>query len=176
MPMPVAKKHEFRELSYQNTVDSRIKRPDACSDSQRGSSLIELLVTVSILGILMASSTSSLRGLHNPLRDGSQQTMGFFKQVRAKAISSTSAYVVSAASAVRIQTMRGSSCATATTLDPAMAIDLPNGATFTDTSWTTCFTPRGLAESNIVVTLRGDESGLTRDVEVFLGGAVRESR
>lgn len=143
---------------------------------ESGLGMVELLVVLFLIGILLSTAMSSLGALNNPLRNGAQQTMGFFKQVRSRAISTTKAYVVSAASPIRIQTHSGTSCSTASTAETNLFIDLPLGASFSNASWSTCFDPRGLANANIVVTVRDDKSGETRDVEVFLGGAVRESR
>ncbi len=166
---------------YGNYTGNVFVAPESATPQSRaflgesGIGLIELLVVLFLIGILLSTAVSNLGALNNPLRNGAQQTMGFFKQVRSRAISTTTAYVVSAASPIRMQTFSGTSCSTATTAQPNLFIDLPLGASFSNTSWSTCFDPRGLANANITVTIRDDESGATRDVEVFLGGAVRES-
>lgn len=53
-----------------------------------------------------------------------------------------------------------------------LIVDLPNGASMSDTSWTACFTPRGLSESNVTFDLN-DADGQSRTVEIALGGGVR---
>ena len=53
-----------------------------------------------------------------------------------------------------------------------MTIDLPANVALSDTSWSVCFNPRGLADSNVTITITYAGGG-SQDIEVMLGGAVR---
>ena len=139
----------------------------------RGVSIIELLVAISVAGILLGVGVMNLKDLDSPLLNGAAQLSGFFKQVRAEAISSTSAYFVEPASPGRIITRRGVSCRDENPLlDPRVSLDLPGGATLSDTSWSFCFDSRGLPDANIEIEL-SDVERKNKIVEVMLGGAVR---
>jgi prepilin-type N-terminal cleavage/methylation domain-containing protein len=60
--------------------------------SSQGFTLIEMIVTVMVAGILMAIATPSLLSLNKPLRDGSLQFKSQLSLIRSKAISSSKAY------------------------------------------------------------------------------------
>ena len=62
--------------------------------------------------------------------------------------------------------------ATTWTSDPDVQLELHDGVTFADTSWTVCFSSRGISDTNLVITLSHPHSG-TRDVELLLGGTTR---
>ena len=57
-----------------------------------GFTLIEMLVTIAVAGILMGIATPSLMSLNKPLRDGSLQFKSHLSLIRSKAISSNKAY------------------------------------------------------------------------------------
>ena len=65
-------------------------RPPKYND--RGFTLIEMIVTVMVAGILMAIATPSFLSLNKPLRDGSLQFKSQLSLIRSKAISSNKAY------------------------------------------------------------------------------------
>lgn len=58
----------------------------------RGFTLIEMLVTIAVAGIIMGIATPSLRSLNKPLRDGALQFKSQLSLIRSKAISSNKAY------------------------------------------------------------------------------------
>jgi prepilin-type N-terminal cleavage/methylation domain-containing protein len=60
--------------------------------NSQGFTLIEMIVTVMVAGILMALATPSLLSLNKPLRDGSLQFKSQLSLIRSKAISSGKAY------------------------------------------------------------------------------------
>lgn len=139
----------------------------------RGFTLFELLIVLAVFGVLIGMAALNLRPLNSPLQTGTSQIMGFFKQARAKAIATTSAYKVEPASATRLITKYASSCSALTmTTDTDLTLDLPAGVSLTATDWSVCFNSRGVADGNITVTLT-DSKAKTRTVEVFLGGGVR---
>ena len=60
--------------------------------NSQGFTLIEMIVTVMVAGILMAIATPSFLSLNKPLRDGSLQFKSQLSLIRSKAISSGKAY------------------------------------------------------------------------------------
>ncbi|WP_373545011.1 Tfp pilus assembly protein FimT/FimU [Chamaesiphon sp.] len=60
--------------------------------SDRGFTLIEMIVTIAVAGIIMGIATPSLLSLNKPLRDGSLQFKSQLSLIRSKAISSNKAY------------------------------------------------------------------------------------
>lgn len=140
---------------------------------QHGYSLLELLVTLMILSIAFATAVSNLKTMNRPLHNGAQGTMGFFKQARAKAISTTQAYFVAPTSDTHLKASYGSNCSDSSpTTDQTLFYDLPTGAKLSNTSWSVCFSSRGLANTSQDLTLV-DSDSKTKTIQVFLGGAVR---
>lgn len=138
-----------------------------------GFSLLEVLVSMTLLGLLTGMAISNLKDLDDPLQDGASQVLGYIKQVRAQAISSTQAYFIQASSTTQITSSFGIDCQDPSpVLDDRLFIDLPTGVQMTNTSWTFCFSTRGLADSNILIPLQ-DQGGSMKVVEVLLGGAAR---
>ncbi len=60
--------------------------------NSQGFTLIEMVATVMVAGILMAIAAPSLLSLNKPLRDGSLQFKSQLSLIRSKAISSSKAY------------------------------------------------------------------------------------
>jgi hypothetical protein len=58
------------------------------------------------------------------------------------------------------------------TTDGDLRLELPGGVTMNDTTWSVCFSSRGISLNNITVTLVHTKYG-TRDIEVLLGGTTR---
>ena len=140
---------------------------------EQGMSILELLVVFLIISIMMNSAVSNLAEIKDPLKDGVSQCLGFVKQVRAKALSTTSAYFLSAGSDGQLVSSWGSTCESSTpTPDPTLFLDLPNGVTLTDTAWSVCFDSRGLASGEQTFSVQ-DVDGRNETIEIFLGGAVR---
>jgi prepilin-type N-terminal cleavage/methylation domain-containing protein len=143
--------------------------------NSRGFSLYELLIALGVASIVSVSALSNLSALKNPLDSGAESTVGFLKQVRAKAASTTSAYFVGVTGNNRLYTTYAENCSVDEedrTADLQMILDLPKDVTVNNTSWTTCFTSRGLASSDSQLIVQ-DIGSRTRIIEVFLGGAVR---
>ena len=141
--------------------------------SDSGFSVIELTVALALVGIMTMIAAGNLKAVRSPALEAANQTMGFFKQVRAKALSTTSAYFVSAASPTRLVTSFGINCSDASPVaDSALTLDLPSGASMTDITWNVCFTPRGFPDSTAIIPVVDGEGG-AESVELYLGGAVR---
>ena len=140
--------------------------------SSRGFTLFELLVAISIAGIMTGMAWFSFKALDDPASDGAGQLMGLLKKGRSRALASTSAYTIKPLSVTKLQATYGTSCASATqTVDPTMALTLPSHALLNDTTWTICYNARGLSNSSSSILLHDDDS--TRTIQVVLGGAVR---
>ena len=144
-------------------------------NKEDGFSILEILVTFSMVGILTGIAVSNLRTLENPVFTGANQVMGFVKQARAKAIATTSAYTIYPSSSTTISARYGKTCADVDTIeDPKLSLELPDGAAFTDTTWSLCFASRGLPTENRQIYVSSlSDSTQTLGVEVYLGGAVR---
>ena len=136
---------------------------------EKGFSFLELLVTLSISGILVATAVSNLKTLENPLADASFQSTQFLKLVRSRAISRTLTLKVAPSSSTKLVVTSGSSCAAATTAVSDLVLNLPTGATFSATNWSICFTPRGLSTSNTSFNLSESTSTKIRTEEVAIG-------
>lgn len=138
-----------------------------------GFTLAEMLTVMMLAAIISGVALVNFRDFDNPLENGAAQLSSFIKQVRAEAIRSTSAYIITPTSTSRLET---SFAATCTTPDPEpdsrITLDLPNGASLVDTNWAFCFNSRGLPDANIEISL-SDVGGANRTVEVLLGGSVR---
>ena len=141
-----------------------------------GYSIFEVLAVLALLAILSGVATNNLKELSDPLENSSAELIAFLKQVRARAISTTSAYKVAPVSNGDIVTSYSERCSDAAVewvADPGVTLSLPTGAWLEDTDWAICFGPRGLPDGNIQVVLRDMDAG-SRTIEVYLGGGVRE--
>jgi Tfp pilus assembly protein FimT len=142
--------------------------------------LLEIILVVAVVGIVLAVGAVSLTALGDPLGAAASSVEGTFKQVRAKAMSTTSAYRVSRVSATGLLAEYAMSCSDTTgwTHDARLDATLDNGVQLTVPAANgviVCFDARGLADSNPTVTLT-DAKGATASVEVFVGGAVEVHR
>jgi prepilin-type N-terminal cleavage/methylation domain-containing protein len=142
--------------------------------------LLEIILVVAILGIALAIGAVRLNALGDPLGGAASKVEGTFKQVRAKAMSTTSAYRVSRVSATVLRAEYAVSCSDTSgwTVDPKFDATLENGVQMTAPTANgeiVCFDSRGIADANPTVALT-DAKGGTASVEVFLGGAVEVHR
>lgn len=142
--------------------------------AEGGATLLELLVTFCISGFLLSMGVSNMVILSDQLEDSASQFAGFLKRTRAKAMSTTSAYLVQPGSYHTVNTSYGISCddTSGFVTDNRLRQELEEEVQFIDTSWSVCFSPRGLTTSSPTIYLRGPDSRL-RSVQVYLGGAIR---
>lgn len=145
----------------------------------KGLTLVEVLVTLALLGIAFSILALNLRPFYDPLSDAVSRTEGFLKQARAKAMATTSAYRVSLSGGEWSTAYAGTCKSGSFTPDPSLRVTLPEGITATLTGGNAlCFTSRGLlvvlggsGTGEPAITLR-DGRGRVRTLRVLLGGGV----
>jgi len=148
-----------------------------CAQKRRqresGTSLVELLAVLAVAGLTLGAATAVLKPAEAPLETGAVLLEGFFTRARARAMATTSAYRVSATDADTVVADFAANCAASTwTAEERMELDFPDEVTLTDTTWSVCFSSRGAASANVVVTLNHPRTG-SRQIEVFTGGSAR---
>jgi hypothetical protein len=137
--------------------------------NEKGFTLLEALVSLGILGITVLN----LEPLETPLAAGITLTESFLREARLSAVATTSAHRVSPTASHRLGVEEAAACSASTwTTVTGMNVNLPQGVTFSDTSWSVCFSSRGISADNITIELQHDQFG-TRQVEVLLGGTTR---
>ncbi len=141
-------------------------------NDEQGSTLMNIAVTLGVIAILSAIAVPSLKSMNNPLNDASVMTTHFLKLTRARAISETKALRVSPLSTAKLKVEQGTTCGGTFTPHANLALEMPEGANLTDTTWNICFTPRGLADKNIVFSIQNAE-GKLKKIEIALGGGTR---
>lgn len=168
---PEGIRKECRALG--SVIRSSLQASLETAKNERGTSLLEVLVVLLIASLLMAMAVPNLDELERPLVNGAHQVVGIVKLARAKAVSTTSAYILAPVSGERIGASTALSCDDPVPLaDDSLFLDLPRGITLADTDWTVCLNSRGFAQQNVTIVLVDSELN-GRSVEVFLGGAVR---
>ena len=138
---------------------------------EKGFSLLELVITMSILTILMSMAVFNFHDLEQPATNGASELMGFLKKTRAKALATTLAYTAKPNDNSQVITTYGTTCSAAQQVDTSLTLTLPNHAHLTDTEWMVCYSTRGLANSSIDIAISGSDG--TKVVQVVLGGAIR---
>lgn len=138
-----------------------------------GFTLLEILVVLAIVSITIAVAMPDWKRLQNNTQDSATQVVGHFKKIRAKALSTTRAYRISATSGTAIVAQYANTCAATTwTTDSTLSLTLSGGSYMPVTSWTVCYDSLGLSPASTSFTLQ--QSGYaTRTIQIVLGGAVR---
>lgn len=104
------------------------------SHNPSGFTLIEVLVTIAIIGILVAATAPLVTGFNKPLQNATNQISGILKQARMRAIATTTAYRITPRSdnqglIVEAATSRGCGSTTQLTQNAATADTTLNVAT-----------------------------------------------
>jgi len=138
-----------------------------------GITMVEVLVVVTIIGLSVGVAAFKLKPLETPLHSGTVLLEGFFRQVRRQAMATTSAYRVVPVGTERLMAQHASSCLATTWVDdPLVHLRLPNGVDMSSSTWSVCFSSRGISMNNVTVTLSHADFG-QRQVEVLIGGTTR---
>ena len=143
------------------------------TDKNSGFTMIEALVILTVLGIVVASASLFLKPAAAPLQSATVLTEGYLRQIRARAMSTTSAYRMTPIDETRVGASYAAVCSATTWIeDPDFELELPEGVEWSSTAWNLCFSSRGLASNNLTISLQHAQFG-TRDIEVLLGGTSR---
>ncbi len=140
--------------------------------------LIELIVVLALVAITVGISALALRPFANELSGADQIVSGAFKQARAKAMATTSAFrfVFRSTTELEVESAVGCADVGGWTVAPGFEVELPAGTMITSPvvlpdTVLVCFNSRGFASQNLLLTIQ-DNDGRSRTIEVFLGGAV----
>ncbi len=151
----------------------RQDRPSRAQHSN-GFSLIELLVVIALIGILSTVGILALKGLNNPLNNEISRMNQQLRQVRSRAILSTSAIKLEleSGSTTKLLAKRAKSCSAIATEWQAVTqldITLEPDVTF-GTVGSLCFEPRGTTSSAAAIELVYREK--SRWLDVYTAGSV----
>lgn len=148
-------------------------------ESRRGYTLLELLVVMSVVGILTGIAAINVTNLRQPADEAARSlssTLGFS---RARAIATTSAVRVQRAAGTRTYRVASApSCAAASaawTELTAQAYTLPADVTTSGAAaaWSACFSSRGMVDGAAAPAVTfTDRRARTRSLQVYAGGAV----
>ncbi|WP_407543698.1 prepilin-type N-terminal cleavage/methylation domain-containing protein (plasmid) [Deinococcus radiomollis] len=146
---------------------------------RQGFTLIEMLVTMAVIGILFSIAALSFQRLDNPVQDGVTELSSFLKQTRATALSTTSAYRLAISTDnTTLTATTAPNCATPNTswtADPATKLTLPSTvviSAITGGTWPICITSRGFSTQDVILTLTGSNT-TTGKVELLIGGGTK---
>ena len=140
---------------------------------QSGYSAIEMLTTLAVIGIVAGVITINLEPAEAPLQTGSRLVEGLLLQARSSAIATTSAYRVVPEGDRHLVIEYAGDCGDATwTNEPGAGIELPEEVSMSSTTWSVCFSRRGISTDNVTIALDHPTLGSSQ-VEVCLGGATR---
>ena len=134
--------------------------------------MIEMMATMAIAVALIGIAAFNFKATENPAYNAASELLGNFKKIRARALVSTKAYLIRPTSTTRIIAESGTNCsATTWTNESQFTLNLENGAFLADTTWSVCYSARGLSDVSTDIIVR--DSTHTKTVQVVLGGAVR---
>ena len=141
--------------------------------AQGGFSFAELLVALALIGIALVAAVVYVRPAASTLHASGAELASYLRYARASAIATTSSFRVRPSAPDRVLAEYADNCAAASwTTDDEMPLAFAGDVTLTDTSWSVCFSGRGVADAARTLTLTHPDLGST-DVEVLLGGVAR---
>lgn len=151
-----------------------------CRPDTRGFSLLEMVIVLTLIGLITAIGASNFRGFSNDLNNGVSEFSGYVSQVRARAMNTTSAYRIRVISSTELRAETARSCSASDDdweEDTRLTLRLRDRVELTvddaGDDFLTCFSARGIGSASPTVTLR-DNDGNERILDLFLGGAVVE--
>lgn len=138
-----------------------------------GVTLVEALVVLAVLGIATVIGAISFDALEAPVKRGRDLVAGAFEQARASAMATTTAHRVRAVTDRLLVVEDAPTCSSGSwTVDHRRDVRLPDLVTLGESPFSVCFDSRGVASTNLVVSLNHPRYA-TRSLEVLMGGAVR---
>lgn len=130
------------------------------------------MVVLALFGVLALTYTSNIKELENPLANTAHSLSHQLRLIRARAISQTTYMRVAPTSTGIIAVSKSTSCTSSTLTAVAdLKYTFDSSVHLNSTSWSICFTPRGLANSHVTFTFTGATG--TKTVDVALGGGTR---
>lgn len=141
-------------------------------DSQRGMTILELIVTLGIVSIVSAIAISNLKEMNKPLENAAYSAELFLQLARSRAISGTQMVKVKPISNTKLEAYSGSACNDAMVAIAGLTQTLPSGTSLADTTWFICFSPRGRADAAISFNIN-DIGHKTKILSVARGGGVK---
>lgn len=140
---------------------------------QAGFSAAELLAVLFLLGIVASIAAPMLLRAEAPLESGTVLVQSHFRQVRARAMATTSAYRITRPAPDRLSAEWADRCSALDwTAEPSLDLELPEGVSLVESGFALCFSSRGIAAQNMILTLVHDDYGQQK-IEVLLGGTTR---
>lgn len=141
-------------------------------NKQSGFTLMEMMAVLGIATILSGMAVLNLKRFDQASVNAANQVVALVKSARAYAMTSTVTVQVRPVNSTTIRATAASSCSTTTrTAIPQLSYTLPDGASMTNTSWSVCYTSRGLSRESISIPIR--DQSRTRTVQIVLGGGIR---
>ena len=141
--------------------------------TERGYTVLELLVTMVIVSIMSGTAISSLREYEHRSASAAADIAAVLKRARGKAITSLTTVTVRPGSDTTLVTTTGSSCSATQTVDEMLDYTLPPDVKLVSTAWSICYSNRGLSTSSETIVVRDERKRESRAVQVVLGGGVR---
>lgn len=140
--------------------------------NQQGSSLIELFTVLAISSLLLGIGVMNVTALEGNARNTASELASYFRQARARAMSTTSAVRVRPESQNSIVMESAVDCSAETFTTLGTPMTLSRISVMPDSDWLVCYNSRGIADDSPVVQFY-DTRGTSSSVEVFLGGSAR---
>lgn len=139
---------------------------------ENGFTLLEMMVVLGIMTILTGIAVLNLKKFDQASSNAANQIASLIKSSRSYGMTSTVTVQIKPISSTAISVTSAATCAaTIRTTIPELSYNLPDGATLSSTTWSLCYTSRGLSRESINIQLT--DRSRTKTVQVTLGGGIR---